>query len=411
MESSYSSGHNEDLAITLDPLNRNDAQIDVKIIHPEGSASKPSFLLLVAPSFLLCFAIFAGLIAVAGVWEVAAGSRLLAALLSGGIIALSEDDAGLGTGVPGLHYFVQSQELITWSLVMMSSALFITVSLLKALQFRKIALLLGIDGTLSEHFRAYFYGHGIERMLPYRVGEVAWAAALENQNGATLDQAARLALIFRGFLLFEIFSFAFIGLFMSGLLAWGTALVPPLAILGISWLLRRSVQSEPAEEDGFWTRLTQAFEGLTRDPQALTGLALLSLLSFALVELATYIVPQAFSTLTVPLIWDELRFVVLTPSVIVMAVVAGYIARLIPITPGGAGQFELAFAFVLMANGLPFTPAVIVTLLVSFVRYGTGLFLFGFMMLVFGIGTSFGRVLDLFERDEAKLDQQQPAGE
>lgn len=373
--------------------------------------SNPGFLVLVAPSFLLGFAIFAGLIAAAGVWEVAAGTRVLSALLSGGVVALSEDDAGLGTGVPGLHYFVQSQEPITWALVLLSSALFVTVSLLKAVQFRRIAVLVGIEGKLSEHLRAYFYGHGIERMMPYRIGEVAWASALETQGGATLDQAARLVLIFKGFLLFEIFSFAFIGLLMSGLLDWATSLVPPLVILAVSWLLMRPRRTDGATHPGLWHRVGQAFAGLTRDPQTLVGLVLLSLVSFALVEFATYIVPQAFSSLTVPLIWDELRYVVLTPSVIVMAVVAGYIARLIPVTPGGVGQFELAFALVLMAHGLPVTPAVIATLLVSFVRYGTGLALFGFTILLFGIETNLGRVLALFEREEPALANPGPAKE
>ena len=373
-------------------------------------ATKPGFLGLVAPSYLLSFAIFAAMIGAAGVWEVIANTRLLSVLLSGGIVALSEDDAGLGSGVPGLHYFVQSQEPVTWLLVLLSAALFMAVALLKAVQFHRIALFVGIEGTMSEHLRAYFYGHGIERMMPYRLGEVAWASALETQGRATLDQAARLVLIFKGFLLFEIFSFAFIGLIMSGLLDWAIALAPPLVILLVSWLLLRPVDRH-ASDGGFWGRAGEAFGDLTKDPQMLTGLAMLSLVSFALVEFATYIIPQAFSTaFTVPLVWDELRYVVVTPPVIVMAVVAGYVARLAPITPGGVGQFELAFAAVLFANGLPLTYAVVATLLVSFVRYATGLALFGFTMMVFGIETNFSRVRALFERDAADAMPARPEG-
>ena len=351
-------------------------------------------LSVILPSYLICLAIIAGLVIAGGLWEVLAGTRILSALISGGIVALSEDDAGLGTGVPGLHYFVQSQEPVTWSLVLLSSGLFLAVAFLKAVQFRRIAQFVGIEGTFSDHFRAYIYGNGLGRMLPHGMGEVAWATALEAQGSASMKKSAKLVLIFKGLLLFEIFSFAFIGLIMSGLLAWGIALVPPLAILAVSWILTR--EEKPQTVGEFWQRAGNVFGELAQDGQLLVGLALLSLTSFALVEFATYLIPNAFSSLTVPLIWDELRYVVVTPSVIVMAVVAGYIARLIPITPGGVGQFELAFALVLMANGLPVTPAVIVTLLASFVRYGTGLILFGVTMVLFGVETNFGRVVGVF---------------
>lgn len=364
--------------------------------EPPVVRERTGFLDLLTPSYLLCFALLGAMVAAAGVWEVLADSRVLAALLAGGIVALGEDDAGLGTGVPGVHYFIRSQEPITWSLLLLSAVLFAAVAALKGVQFHKIARFVGIDGSLSEHVRAYIYGHGLERMLPYRIGEVAWASALESQGKATLAQAARLVFIFKGFLLFEIASFALIGLFMSGLLAWGIALVPPLTILLLSWLLMRPPARERAQRKSVRSRTSAAIGDLLADPQMLVGLVLLSLLSFSLVEFATYIVPQAFATPTVPLVQDALRVVVVTPPVIVMAVVAGYIARLVPVTPGGIGQFELAFALVLMANDLPLPEAVTLALLVSGVRYVTGAVLFGATMLWFGIETDFGRVRALF---------------
>ena len=53
---------------------------------------------------------------------------------------------------------------------------------------------------------------------------------------------------------------------------------------------------------------------------------------------------------------------------------------------------------VLMVNNLPLTEAITLAFLVSFVRYATGLIIFGGMMLFFGIETDFNRVRALFSR-------------
>ncbi|MFY0312853.1 lysylphosphatidylglycerol synthase domain-containing protein [Leisingera sp. D0M16] len=365
-----------------------------------AAAAETGFLGLVAPSYLLCFALAGGLVAAAGLWEVLANTRLLAALLAGGVVALGEDDPGLGTGVPGVHYFIRSQEFVTWSLVLLAAALFMAVAILKGFQFHRIARFVGIEGTFGQHLRAYIYGHGIGRMTPYRMGEVAWVSALQSQ-GATIGQAARLVFIFKGFLLFEIFIFAILGLVMSGLLAWGMALVPPFAILLAAWLLMRPAAAHSPGKKPWLERAAEVFGALTSEFQTLIVLTLLSLISFALVEFGTYIIPQAFTTRVTPLVQDVLLYVVVTPSVIVMAVVAGYIARLVQVTPGGIGQFELAFALVLMVNRLPMPEAITLALLVSAVRYATGIFLFGGTMLLFGVETNFNRVRALFGRDPA----------
>lgn len=369
-------------------------------------SAETGFLGLVAPSFLLSFALIGGLVAAAGLWEVLANTRLLAVLLEAGIVALGEDDPGLGTGVPGVHYFIRSQELVTWPLILLASALFIAVAILKGFQFHRIALFVGISGSFGQHLRAFLYGHGIGRMTPYRMGEVAWASALQSQ-GATIEQALRLIFIFKGFLLFEIVIFAAIGFIMNGLFAWAMALVPPLVILLVAWLLMRLVSEKSAENETWGTRAAEAFGELVGDFQMLVVLALLSLISFSFVEFGTYIVPQAFTTQVVPLVQDVLRFVVVTPGVIVMAVVAGYIARLVQVTPGGIGQFELAFALVLMVNRLPLPEAITLAFLVSAVRYTTGIFLFGTMMLVFGVETNFNRVRGLFGRAPAAVEESQ----
>lgn len=392
-----------DRPIVTDPPGKHDAPHSPRTARPLSApfATSGSFFSLMTPPYVLGAVIIALMVAAAGFWNVLADTRLLSVLLSGGIVALGEDDSGFGGGVPGVHYFIRSQEPIAWQILLLSAALFVTVALLKGLQFHRIARHLGIEGGFGSHLRAYIYGNGMGRMLPYRMGEVAWASALEAQGDADLERSARLVHIFKGFLIFEIATFAVIGLVMSGLLNWALALIPPFVILAVSAALLPSSESGAMGLRAKFRAWNDAFADLAREPHMLAGLVMLSIVSFGMVELATYFVPQAFSTLAVPLVQDVLRYVVVTPPVIVMAVVAGYIARLVPVTPGGIGQFELAFAAVLVINNLPVSEAVVLTLLASAVRYGTGALLFGATILTFGIETNFHRVRDLFCRAPA----------
>lgn len=353
-------------------------------------------------AYLLAFVLIAGLVLAAGAWNVLANTRIMAALIAAGILPLGEDDPGIGPGVPSVNLWIRSQELITWPLVLLAAGLFVVVAVLKGLQFHRIARFVGIEGSFGQHVRAYLYGHGLSRMLPYRVGEVAWASALEAQ-GATLPRAARLVFIFKGFLLFEIATFILIGLVMSGLLAWAFALIPPLVILTSAWFLVRPQGSVRASLARTRHAARDVLSDLSSRPRMLTGLLLLSVLAFALVELASYIVPQAFTTVVVPLIQNELRIIVVDGALIVMAVVGGYIARLVPVTPGGIGQFEWGFALVLVTGGLPFPEAAVLALLVSAVRYATGALLFTATLLTYGVETNLRRVLVLFTRPQPRL--------
>jgi uncharacterized membrane protein YbhN (UPF0104 family) len=363
-----------------------------------GRAARPQGLTAsFALSYLLAFVLLGGLVLAAGFWNVIANTRALAALIAAGIIPLGEDDPGFGAGVPAVNLWIRSQEPVTWQLLLLAAGLFAAVAVLKGVQFHRIAQFLGIEGTFGQHLRAYLYGNGLGRMLPYGVGEVAWASALEGQGNATWNDAAKLVFIFKCFLLFEIATFALVGLVMAGLLGWAASLVPPLLILGGAWLLMRPPADQRAPPGARRQSAREVFAELSREPQTFVGLVILSLVSFLLVEIASYIVPQAFSTLEVPLIQNELRFVVVTPAVVVMAVVGGYVARLVQVTPGGVGQFEWGFAFVLVMAGLPLAPAVVVALLVSAVRYLTGVVVFGITMMTYGIETDLERVLAAFK--------------
>jgi uncharacterized membrane protein YbhN (UPF0104 family) len=64
-----------------------------------------------------------------------------------------------------------------------------------------------------------------------------------------------------------------------------------------------------------------------------------------------------------------------------MGVVAGYIARQVPMTPGGIGQWEWGFAAALYMGGVGLPEAATIAILESLMRHGTGLVLFGCVVL------------------------------
>jgi hypothetical protein len=79
--------------------------------------------------------------------------------------------------------------------------------------------------------------------------------------------------------------------------------------------------------------------------------------------------------------------------VIQMGVVAGYIARQIQLTPGGIGQWEWGFAGALYMGGVGLPEAATIALLESLMRHGTGVLVFGAVILLKGSGTNLRRVL------------------
>jgi uncharacterized membrane protein YbhN (UPF0104 family) len=103
-------------------------------------------------------------------------------------------------------------------------------------------------------------------------------------------------------------------------------------------------------------------------------MAVLSIVAFGLEDIAAYVIAQAFTSTHVVL---NVNF-----SILLMAIVASYIARLIPITPGGIGQFEWGFAAGLYLGGLGFPECVTIAILDNFVRYVTGTLLFAWVYIL-----------------------------
>lgn len=356
-------------------------------VQSDWRADKAAFAAVMS-SFAVGFLSLALMIWLAGPWDVVAQTRVLTLLIDAGVIPLSEDDPGIGAGVPSVHVWIQSQEPVIWRLVVFAFMLFATVSILKSLQFHYIVKSEGIGGTAGEHFRIYLFGNAVGRLLPFRAGEASWAAALIEKQNASHEQVARVISVFKGFAIFELVTFALIGLLLMEVFMWALSLLAPLAILGLCWLLMRKIYGRGTSTIGRLAKTFNEIVAMTEHPQVLMRLVLLSLVSFFIVEFASYIVPQAFATLVVRIISNDLGYVVLTPSILIMAVIGGYIARLVQVTPGGIGQFEWGMVLTMTVNGLPFTSAVVATFLICGVRYLSGLVIFVGLLLGYGAQTS-----------------------
>jgi uncharacterized membrane protein YbhN (UPF0104 family) len=351
-------------------------------------------------AYLLGLLLLVALIYNGGVWNVLANTRLLSPLIKGGFIALTDQDEGLlvPNGIPDLTYYQKAVDPVDWGLLALAAAVFVLIWALKAIQFHGLARYAGLTGSFGQHARAHFYGHGLNRVFPYRVGDVATASALEGQ-GVPLERAAQVVYVAGAFVVFEIFVFAIIGLFYSGFTTWLTELFWPVVMLGVAYLITRRGRSRAEHRERRRRAVAdarQALLALAQRPALLARLAALSLAAFFLVELSAYMVAQSFTSATVILNVDF--------SVILMGVVGGYIARLIPVTPGGIGQWEWGFAIPLYVGGLGFPEAVTLPLLVTTLRYLTGGLVFAVVTMLYGVETNLGRVFGLFRRsagDEA----------
>ena len=316
-------------------------------------------------SYLLGALLLGWLIHVSGVWNFLANTRLLDFLIRVGVVEYHDAQTGFIKGIPDLDYYLKSQDPIHWGLVELAGLIFVAFWLIKAAQFHAIARFSGVPGTFTQHARAYLEGLGVNRLLPYNAGNVRMAASLQVQ-GAPLPRVAQTIFLSEIFIVFEIVVFAMFGLFVLGWSTWLGQLFWPCLILALCYFLVRSRRGEPGVGvfPGSWKETVAAVRALSHRPLAFTKISVLSLVAFGLEDIAVYVIAMAFTGNHVIL---SVNF-----SVLLMGVVGGYIARLIPVTPGGIGQFEWGFAAALYVGGLGLPECVAIAILDNFIRYVTG---------------------------------------
>jgi hypothetical protein len=340
-------------------------------------------------SYLIAIVAIYQLILSGGVWNLLGITRLLYPLSQSGIIAVTDADEGFFHGLPDPKYYAFAHDPVSWGLVALAALLFVAVWALKSLQFDMLARFCGAEGSYGSHARAYLYGRGVNRILPFDAGKVAGASALEGQ-GVPIARAAQVVWLAGLFIVFETVSYALYGLFSVGINRWLSMLAWPLIILAASYLFVRTTKREAGGPREWFLKARQGIRAINSQPGLLLRLALISLLAFFLIEVAAYVISQAFTG----------SFVIINVAfkIVMMGVVGGYIARLIPVTPGGIGQWEWGFATAVYAGGLGMPESVALAVLVTLVRYVTGGLLMAILLMTRGVETSLPRVLDLYNR-------------
>ena len=326
-------------------------------------------------SYVLAALLLGSLLWASGIWNFLANTRLLDLFIRAGVVEYHDAQTGFIRGVPDLKYFLKSQDPVKWGLIELAGLIFLFFWLIKAAQFHAIARFCGVSGTFTQHARAYLEGIGVNRLLPYNAGNTRMAATFQAQ-GAPRSRIAQALFLSETFTVFEIVVFAVVGLFVVGWTMWLGQLFWPLVIFGLCYFLVRS--KEPGGTHGLvpggWTEIRRSFRALGQRPIELARISVLSLLAFGMEDIAAYLIAMGFSSDHVIMHVDF--------SVLLMAIVGGYIARLIPVTPGGIGQFEWGFAAALYVGGLGFPECVAIAVLDNFIRYVSGTLLLGWVYIL-----------------------------
>ncbi len=326
-------------------------------------------------SYLLGAGLLAALIWSSGVWNFLSNTRLLSVLMDAGVVSYHDAQGGFIRGVPDLKYFLKSQDPIKWGLVEGAAFLFLVFWLIKAAQFHGFCQFVGVRGTFTQHARAYLEGVGVNRLLPFNQGLVRMTRFMEGQ-GSRGDRVAQAAFLAEIFVVIEIVVYAAYGPYGLGWSVWLAQIFWSLVILGLCYAIARpsGLYPEPSIVPLHWKDAVASLRALARRPMVFTKVTVLSLVAFGLEDIAAYMIAMAFTSTHVIL---NVNF-----SILLMAIVASYIARLIPITPGGIGQFEWGFAAGLYLGGVGWPECVTIAVLDNFVRYASGSLLWAWVYIL-----------------------------
>lgn len=331
-----------------------------------------------------------------GIWVILANTRLLDTLIDAGIVAYTDQQMGLVKGLPDLGLYFLSQEPIHWEVLGFVGFLYTVFYLLKMVQFHSIARFYGLQGSLGSHARAFFYGQGVSRIVPYGGGDLAMVSALDGQ-GEDIRRASSVVFVQDLFVWFEIVVFFLLGILLTGWQLSFLQILWPAVFFGILWYATRGIRHDPARVENPESRdaARRAFRALATQPGFLVRMCLLSLFCFFLDDVTPYMTSQALSS-------GEL--ILHVPFLVIQGgVVGGYLASRIPITPSGIGQFEFGFGMALMMAGTGFGTSMSIIIVDGVFRHGVPLAMFAFTRMWHGIETSLPRVLALFSSEPAPL--------
>lgn len=307
--------------------------------------------------YLIAIALVASLVMSAGVWNILANTRLLDVLIEAGFIQYHDKQLGFIAGIPEVEYYLMAKDPVDWYLMGAVVVLLLLFWLIKLAQFHDLSKFFGTNHPFVSHSRAYLHGQGLNQAFPYHTGDLATAMAL-NPPGQDPSPSLYSLFTMRLLAVFEIALFAIIALLTVG---WGTWLVQMFwgaVILALAFWFAHHSQPNGLNP---WPLSRHLVQQLSQQPRLLMKLLVLSSVAFFLEHVAAYVTVMAFTSEHVILNIDF--------SLLLTAVVAGYLARLVPITPGGIGQFEWGFAAALYFGGLGLPEAATIALIYGFTRY------------------------------------------
>jgi len=312
-------------------------------------------------SVLIAIFLMGSLVYFAGPWNILANTRLLHLFIESGVVKYHDRDAGFVEGVADPIYYLKSQEPVEWVVVLLAMVILITFWVLRGVHFHDLARYHGLPGSLGQQARAYLVGLTYSKFMPLHVGDAAAATVLQT-HGASPRRIHSLLFLLRLFLLFAITVYALIGLLALGWTAWLGQMLWALIILAVAVWWAKPIFSVV---DGIspWAAAKVHIRELLQRPARFTRLVLLSLLLFGMEDVVAYLLTMAFSTQQVLL---HVPF-----ELLLMAFVSGYLARQVPLTPGGIGQFEWGFVAALYLGGVGLPEAATVAILYSLFYYLT----------------------------------------
>jgi uncharacterized membrane protein YbhN (UPF0104 family) len=282
--------------------------------------------------------------------SVLANLRIVDELADIGIVRDVDVGYGFIDGVP--EVIAHSQRPLVWNLLILSFLSILAAYVLRAVRQQLTASYVGVPARVANQFTSFFYGRGLNLLFPFGPGELGMAQRLV-AGGA--DEAAATTTIFysRVFEIFGTVVFLLVGLVLSG---WSGGLLPFLISIGVVVGLTLITRPMGGDVGGrklgtsLWLSLNgppiiAALRSVSSRLSVLAGLTALALLALVLEVAGLYLLKQAFSTREFHLLAD------LPLSAFVMAIAVANFARIIPITPGGAGFYELSMVAVFLAYG------------------------------------------------------------
>lgn len=342
-----------------------DSSMDMGATRMDTKSTAERVVTSLALPWLVSITLLGFLAVAGGLWNLVANSRVLNLMIEGGVVRFHDKQIGPIDGVPELKYFIASQDPIAWPLLALALVCMACFWLLKGLQLGHLIKKASGSADVVDSLRLYSRSQARDRWLPMRAGDQVIAAELASENQSAQVQSATVDNV-RFIAVCELAFFSVVSLLFLGWTGWLEQAFWGLLILLLAYWVSRPSDSWEAAID-YSGAAKRAFRPMTDQPLVFLGIFAMSALAFFAEHVGVYLLSQAFTSTNVII---NIEF-----PVFLMALVAGNIARLVPVTPGGLGQFEWGFAMAVYISGTGMPEAVTIAILFALLRYvGGGLF-------------------------------------